>query len=503
MRSLNKFLLIAAVLAFTGCSEDNDDLNKKNTPTQENCTEAGQIQCGSLCCSNGQACINGACQNPSSPQDTCTLSGGIQCGSLCCTNGQICDNGQCTTPQNPQNTCTGDGETKCGDLCCKNGQICSNGQCVDDTPSPNECTGEGETKCGDTCCQNGQSCTNGECVDETPSPNECTGEGEIKCGDICCQNGQTCADGECVDETPSPNECTGDGETKCGDLCCQNGQTCADGKCVDETPSPNECTGEGETKCGDNCCKKGQTCEDNVCKDPAPTSCFKFKDSEVEKYAKDNWDTNKDGCLSDEEVNAVTEIPSEAFQNNTNLKSIEDLSEFPNLAVIGSKAFANTSKLAGKAYFPHVTKIKIGAFWISGIEEVDFPEWEIAEPKTESSTAETGQFYKCQNLKKANLPKLKTATSSLFSNCTSLTEVDLPSVVEIQNISFTKCTALKSIKLTAPGKITFTDKSWNDFATNDAALVLNSDKKAGGTGEPLVSGDKSWADAEWKSISFK
>ncbi len=505
MRLLNKTLLLTAVLAFAGCSEDTDDPDKINTPSQTTCTEPGQLQCGDICCLNGQICNNGTCQNPSGSQDACSLSGGIQCGSLCCTNGQTCTNGTCVGSAPQTNECNGDGETKCGDICCKNGQTCNNGQCLDGTPVENECSGDGETKCGDICCKNGQTCDNGQCLDGTPAENECSGEGESKCGDICCKNGQTCDNGQCLDGMIVENKCNGDGETKCGKHCCQNGQTCFNNKCVDATPAEDECTNEGETKCGDRCCSKGQICENNACKDPASASCFKFTDSEVEKYAKEHWDTNKDGCLSDAEINAVTEIPSNAFNDNTNLKSIEDLSKFPNITVIGSKAFADTNHLTGKAYFPHVTKIKIGAFWISGIEEVDFPEWEIAEPKNEATgdAAETGQFYKCQNLKKANLPKLKVATSSLFNNCTSLTEVDLPSVVEIQNISFTKCSALKSIKLTAPGKITFTDTSWKDFSTKDADILLNSDKKAGGSGSPLVSGDKSWAGADWKSISFQ
>ena len=469
MRYFNSFLILTAVLICVGCSEDTDDQNKQDTPEQISCAEQGQTQCGSLCCSNGQLCINNVCQNQPVTQDACIATGGIQCGNACCTNGQICLNGFCQNQQQGQTECTGNGESKCGNLCCQQGQVCINGQCQDDLPVETECTGEGETKCGD----------------------------------VCCNNGQSCVDGQCQDDLPVEKECTGDGETKCGDVCCSKLQKCVNNQCQSGIHIEDKCTGDGETKCGDLCCSKGQICFDNTCKDSLPDYCFKFTDPEVENYALSHWDTNKDGCMTDDEVNAVTEIPSEAFKNNTDLQSIEDLSKFPNIAIIGSKAFADTNHLAGKAYFPHVTKVKIGAFWISGIEEVDFPEWEIAEPKTESSAAETGQFYKCQKLKKVNLPKLKTATSSLFSNCTSLQEVDLPSVIEIQNIPFAKCTALKKIKLTALGTITLQENSWKDFSTVDADIVLNSDKKAGGSGAPLVSGTTSWADATWKSISFK
>jgi hypothetical protein len=77
-----------------------------------------QTTCGSTCCSQGSACVNGSC---------CSVSN--SCGSACCGGGTVCKNAA-------RNLCCDSLSIACGSSCCTLGQQCVNNACVTPPPPP-------------------------------------------------------------------------------------------------------------------------------------------------------------------------------------------------------------------------------------------------------------------------------------------------------------------------------------------------------------------------------
>lgn len=101
--------------------------------------------------------------------------------------------------------------------------------------------------------------------------------------------------------------------------------------------------------------------------------CLKFSDQGIASYANNYWDLNHDGCVSSAEAGLVSEIPAGAFYGNPNIRSLQDLNQFPNLTVIGNQAFANCINLT-QVNLDHVTSIGYGAFaYCTSLEHVNVP----------------------------------------------------------------------------------------------------------------------------------
>ena len=151
------------------------------------------------------------------------------------------------------------------------------------------------------------------------------------------------------------------------------------------------------------------------------------------------------GCSALEFVcgNGITEIGTSAFE----LSSISSFS-FPELSIVGKKAFSDCSKLStmvmpmvetiGSYAFektPELSEVandnllEIGAsaFSESGVKSVSFPNVTLVDMNA---------FASCENLVSASMPKLTELSIGVFKNCTALKYVDMDMLTKIGSNSF-------------------------------------------------------------------
>ena len=88
---------------------------------------------------------------------------------------------------------------------------------------------------------------------------------------------------------------------------------------------------------------------------------IQFMDSEVETICVEHWDTNGDGCLSNAEAAAVTDLGT-YFSANTTITAFDELSYFTGLTTIPNNAFKNCTNLTRVVIPENVTTIGTSAF---------------------------------------------------------------------------------------------------------------------------------------------
>lgn len=110
------------------------------------------------------------------------------------------------------------------------------------------------------------------------------------------------------------------------------------------------------------------------------------------------------------------------------------------VTVIGQAAFGYSLSL-GKVTLPStITTLKMGAFSISGLSEIDFGE------NPELNTIEGSAFNGCNNLTKFRIPNKVTYLPSLVFQSSGIEIIDIPSsITSISNWVFTACTHLKNV----------------------------------------------------------
>lgn len=92
-----------------------------------------------------------------------------------------------------------------------------------------------------------------------------------------------------------------------------------------------------------------------------PTN-IEFADAEVKRICVENWDTNGDGELSYDEAAAVTNL-GEAFSNNQNITSFDELQFFTGITAINKDAFYYCSSLQTICFPEQITAIEETSFW--------------------------------------------------------------------------------------------------------------------------------------------
>lgn len=130
---------------------------------------------------------------------------------------------------------------------------------------------------------------------------------------------------------------------------------------------------------------------------------------------------------------------------------------------IGNYAFANTVKLTKVVIANSVEFIGIGAFYASGIKEINLPNSIKTISKLAFANAHIRKinlsrglkyaaervFYNCQNLTTISIPEgVTTIDYEAFGNCMQLKEISLPTTLtDIELKAFENCTELTKIKV--------------------------------------------------------
>lgn len=216
------------------------------------------------------------------------------------------------------------------------------------------------------------------------------------------------------------------------------------GTCIDPMTSDIYCGANEDCENYSVCVANHMVCNQGICmtspNTPDPNSCIKFTDQAIQAYAMLMWDANKDTCISPAEADAVTQIPTQAFKNNSQLTSLNDLNQFPNLTTIQEEAFSDCPNLTALE-LEHIQNIAPNAFNGSPLQHIKLTNIETL----------TDNFNDVSTLTSIELPHLKTL-DGCFSFC-PITSVSLPEVKIIKN-SFLECTSLTSINLPEAEEIT-------------------------------------------------
>lgn len=133
--------------------------------------------------------------------------------------------------------------------------------------------------------------------------------------------------------------------------------------------------------------------------DDSPSEPITFADTEVKRICVENWDTDGDGELSEEEAKAVTDLGT-VFKENQLIESFNELQYFTGLTSIGDQAFWYSKSLKS-----------------------------VILPETVTSLGNSA-FGECQGLVQAIIPfGIKTMGNQVFVGC-KMTSVTLPTSLE-------------------------------------------------------------------------
>lgn len=166
-----------------------------------------------------------------------------------------------------------------------------------------------------------------------------------------------------------------------------------------------------------------------------------FADSNVKAICVANWDTNGDGELSEAEAAAVTDL-GEAFKENNEITSFDELQYFTGLTGIAEKAFNKCENLAAITLPSTITSIGSSAFDdCYALAAIDIP--------SSVTFIGGGAFSDCRTLTSLVLPNGITSIGNwLCDKCTGLTEMVIPnSVSSIGKNAFQGCTNIETITL--------------------------------------------------------
>ena len=187
---------------------------------------------------------------------------------------------------------------------------------------------------------------------------------------------------------------------------------------------------------------------------------IEFADAKVKELCVANWDTNKDGVLSEAEAAAVTTL-GEVFRNNKNITSFNELQYFTGLETIGKSAFEGSTVTSVK--FPStLTKIDEWAFagckqlrdidfngCSAGLEVCAFAECDALEHLELPANIHLwgyAVFHNCKGLKSVVVNNSEDEwADGIFGECSSLETAELYSNNLRSTWTFWNCTSLKSV----------------------------------------------------------
>lgn len=163
-----------------------------------------------------------------------------------------------------------------------------------------------------------------------------------------------------------------------------------------------------------------------------------FADPNVKAKCVENWDTNGDGELSEEEAAAVEDLGM-VFYEDSRIISFDELRYFTGLTSIADYAFENCVNLSSIVFPSGITSIGRRAFReCNSMVTFDIP----------SSVNYMGAnaFEGCNVLSSFVIPDGITTINQLFPGCYSMVSVTIPnSVTSISSYSFYYCSSLTSV----------------------------------------------------------
>ena len=193
-----------------------------------------------------------------------------------------------------------------------------------------------------------------------------------------------------------------------------------------------------------------------------------FADPNVEARCLELWDSDGDGYLSYEEAAAVTNL-GQAFRDNDNITSFNELQYFTGLTALNSEEFYDCDYLTSIILPEGLTSIGSYAFhYCYRLATVVFPE--------SLTSIGYSAFGNCTALTSVTFPESLTSIGYYaFYDCTALTSVTFPeSLTSIGYYAFQGCTALTSVtfpeSLTSIGAGAF--KYCNALSTINAMAVV-------------------------------
>ena len=165
--------------------------------------------------------------------------------------------------------------------------------------------------------------------------------------------------------------------------------------------------------------------------------CMDFVDDEVEAILIQNFDQDKNGCISYREARAITTLGS-IFQR-TGIERFPELQYFTGLKKISNFAFCECIKLKEIILPEQVTEIGDYAFMCAfTLDTINFHNIEKIGNEV---------FKSCSNLTTVYAPQATSIGYQAFSSCSSLTTVYAPQVTNIDDQAFSYCDALTTIEL--------------------------------------------------------
>ncbi len=155
------------------------------------------------------------------------------------------------------------------------------------------------------------------------------------------------------------------------------------------------------------------------------------------------------------EAQAVTIIEANAFNNNTNLTSINELQYFTNISIINDHAFRGTTNLTTGILPPSVNDIYVGAFQNSGIQALNPRMPYDSTDYTKGASNVTASNISRSAFAGSNLTSVTfgsnttTVGTSAFEGCLNLRNVygEDSGWISVQNNTFKNCSMLKNIYL--------------------------------------------------------
>lgn len=149
-----------------------------------------------------------------------------------------------------------------------------------------------------------------------------------------------------------------------------------------------------------------------------PAVNIQFADSAVKAICVERW--GSDGEITDVQAAAVTDL-GDAFMDNADITTFDELRYFTGLTSIGASAFSGCYRMTSLTIPDSVTFIDYSA------------------------------FYNCRALTSLTIPNpVTTIVSVAFQNCYALTSVDIPdTVTSIGDNAFRSCTKLTSVTVRA------------------------------------------------------